>query len=92
MTSGAKWDVFAAELSDTARADGKKTRKCRLCDRATTALSGICADHPGGGVCGDLYQRLMAACCTESGMTEQQIDEHVRGIAAVVASAKERTK
>ncbi len=41
------WDVFAAELADTARSSqyARETNPCVYCGRMTKALSRVCCDH-----------------------------------------------
>jgi hypothetical protein len=39
------WDMFLAELADTARAENKPRRPCIYCGRLTKAISSVCLDH-----------------------------------------------
>ncbi len=43
----AQWDMFAAELADTARAQlsARPYQECIFCGQPTKALSRVCLDH-----------------------------------------------
>ncbi len=43
--SNGPWDVFAAELADTARGANHKKRPCVYCGALTRAVSGVCLAH-----------------------------------------------